>query len=82
MKICWMLLKRCCKQRGENCALKENWLFPKGETIPTELPQDWEAISLPHTWNAVDGQDGGGDYYRGHGVYVRPIRKNELPKAE
>ena len=24
-----------------------------------------EAVSLPHTWNAQDGQDGGADYWRG-----------------
>ena len=22
-----------------------------------------EPVALPHTWNAVDGQDGGNDYY-------------------
>jgi beta-galactosidase len=26
---------------------------------------DWTSISLPHTYNALDGQDGGNDYYRG-----------------
>jgi len=26
-------------------------------------------ITLPHTWNALDGQDGGNDYWRGIGVY-------------
>ena len=26
-------------------------------------------ISLPHTWNALDGQDGGADYWRGIGTY-------------
>ncbi len=26
-------------------------------------------VILPHTWNAQDGQDGGDDYWRGHGVY-------------
>ena len=31
--------------------------------------QPLEAISLPHTWNALDGQDGGADYWRGIGVY-------------
>lgn len=24
-----------------------------------------KAVKLPHTWNALDGQDGGNDYYRG-----------------
>lgn len=28
-----------------------------------------ETVALPHTWNALDGQDGGNDYYRGIGVY-------------
>jgi beta-galactosidase len=31
----------------------------------------WSSISLPHTWNAMDGQDGGNNYYRGIGWYRR-----------
>ena len=27
------------------------------------------SVALPHTWNAFDGQDGGGDYWRGIGTY-------------
>jgi beta-galactosidase len=27
------------------------------------------AVALPHTWNALDGQDGGNDYWRGVGTY-------------
>ena len=26
-------------------------------------------VALPHTWNALDGQDGGNDYWRGVGTY-------------
>lgn len=26
-------------------------------------------IALPHTWNALDGQDGGNDYWRGLATY-------------
>jgi len=26
-------------------------------------------VALPHTWNALDGQDGGNDYWRGTGHY-------------
>jgi len=28
-----------------------------------------QPVSLPHTWNALDGQDGGGDYWRGRATY-------------
>ena len=30
---------------------------------------DLSPVALPHTWNALDGQDGGGDYWRGIGIY-------------
>ncbi|BDI32143.1 hypothetical protein CCAX7_41940 [Capsulimonas corticalis] len=29
----------------------------------------WDPVKLPHTWNAKDGEDGGGKYYRGVGWY-------------
>ena len=29
----------------------------------------WSVINLPHTWNNLDGQDGGKNYYRGIGWY-------------
>ncbi len=28
------------------------------------------SVALPHTWNALDGQDGGNDYWRGIGTYI------------
>ena len=37
-----------------------------------------EPVTLPHTWNAVDGQDGGNDYYRGTCSYTRKLEKPEL----
>ena len=38
------------------------WEFtgPEGNTV---------SVALPHTWNAVDGQDGGNDYWRGTCTY-------------
>lgn len=44
----------------------KDWQFAKGEDF--EKAQ-WEPVSLPHTWNALDGQDGGGNYYQGMGWY-------------
>ncbi len=31
----------------------------------------WTSLDLPHTWNNLDGQDGGNGYYRGIGWYRR-----------
>lgn len=50
--------------------INDNWLFSKlsaGEAA--------ETVTLPHTWNAVDGQDGGNDYYRGTCYYTRQLTK-------
>ena len=38
-------------------------LFAKMGEVPA-------AVALPHTWNALDGQDGGADYWRGIGTYT------------
>ena len=55
-----------------------NWLFSKTAEIPSDLPSGWEEISLPHTWNAVDGQDGGNDYWRGTAVYCKEFERPTL----
>ena len=50
--------------------IHDNWLFSKRNTGEAA-----EAVTLPHTWNAVDGQDGGNDYYRGTCDYTRQLTK-------
>ena len=39
-------------------------------------------MALPHTWNAVDGQDGGNDYWRGTATYEKHFAKPELKEGE
>ena len=48
--------------------LMKNWQFtgPDGKTT---------AVDLPHTWNNIDGQDGGNDYWRGTCIYPPPRRR-------
>ncbi len=60
--------------------LNENWLFIKNTTDINA--QGSEAINLPHTWNALDGQDGGNDYFRGSCLYTKTLKKSELPSAD
>lgn len=50
--------------------LNKDWRFAKTAQIPETLPE-WEHVTLPHTWNAVDGQDGGNDYWRGTACYAK-----------
>ena len=64
----------------ESQSLNQNWKFARTAEIPAELPEGWESVSLPHTYNAADGQDGGNDYYRGPAVYVRTLRTPEDSK--
>ena len=58
------------------------WAFAKESQVPANLPADWEAVDLPHCWNAVDGQDGGNDYFRGTAYYAKQLSKAELPVAQ
>ena len=62
--------------------LNAGWVFNKQNEIPAALPADWEKVDLPHSWNAVDGQDGGNDYFRGTACYAKTITKAELPIAQ
>ena len=63
--------------------INRKWAFAKGvNTVPAEIPAEWNWVNLPHTWNAIDGQDGGNDYYRGTCCYAQKFDKMDLPVAE
>ncbi len=51
--------------------MNKGWTFigPDGSSVP---------VDLPHTWNAIDGQDGGNDYWRGTCVYEKAFPRPEL----
>ena len=48
--------------------INEGWRFLK-DAVPAEQAVQYaahgEAVTLPHSWNAIEGQDGGNDYHRG-----------------
>ncbi|MDD7351080.1 MAG: glycoside hydrolase family 2 TIM barrel-domain containing protein [Clostridia bacterium] len=62
--------------------INDNWQFIKQDGAVTSVPSDAQAVNLPHTWNATDGQDGGNDYYRGACSYFKTITKSDLPQAD
>jgi len=63
--------------------LNRKWAFSKAATaVPTQIDNKWDFVNLPHSWNAIDGQDGGNDFYRGAGYYAKKLDKEEIPAAE
>lgn len=61
--------------------LNTKWAFTKdADKIPEKMPEKWYWVTLPHSWNNIDGQDGGNDYYRGTSYYAKEIRRVDLPE--
>ncbi len=59
------------------------WSFTKtANEIPTAIDKKWDFVNLPHSWNAIDGQDGDNDYFRGTAYYAKAFNKMDLPKAD
>ena len=59
------------------------WAFTKDATeVPQVMPEKWYWVTLPHSWNDIDGQDGGADYYRGTCYYAKELDKIDLPEAD
>ena len=56
-------------------SLNQGWTFRREG-------RECEILDLPHTWNAIDGMDGGGDYWRGTGIYEKTLTRQELPQGE
>ena len=62
--------------------LNRKWAFSKEATaVPSEISNRWNFVNLPHSWNAIDGQDGNADYFRGTAYYAKSIDKVDLPEA-
>ncbi|MBQ5820806.1 MAG: glycoside hydrolase family 2 protein, partial [Clostridia bacterium] len=59
------------------------WAFSKqADALPTAIDPKWNFVNLPHSWNAIDGQDGGNDYYRGPAYYAKTVDKMDLPQTD
>ena len=69
----------------ENATLKE---FQEESVMLLTYPgklvfhgcSDWVEVTVPHTWNGIDGQDGGNDYHRGTCHYLKNIPGEWLKK--
>ncbi|MCD8341082.1 MAG: glycoside hydrolase family 2 protein [Clostridiales bacterium] len=56
--------------------MNQSWQFTGQDGVTV-------SVDVPHTWNNVDGQDGGNDYYRGTCVYEKSFPKPDFdPETE
>src|SRR5580658_2627 len=57
--------------------LNAGWRFLAGDNAQAQDAAfddgPWQPVDLPHTWNGLDGQDGGDNYRRGAGWYRRHL---------
>ncbi len=53
----------------------DNWVFEMPEQTPV-------TVTVPHTWNGLDGQDGGDDYKRLPCKYTKTFQKPEMKAGE
>src|SRR5258706_14579083 len=57
----------------EDINLDADWRFIRQDVAGAQTngfnDSTWTLLNLPHTWKNLDGQDGGGNYYRGIGWY-------------
>ena len=59
------------------------WAFTKlADALPTAISNKWDFVNLPHSWNAIDGQDGDNDYFRGTAYYAKSFDKTDLPESD
>ena len=63
--------------------INRKWAFTKQTTeIPAAIDSKWDFVNLPHSWNAIDGQDGGNDYFRGTAIYAKELDREDLPESD
>jgi beta-galactosidase len=59
--------------RRSDLSLDAGWRFIRQDVAGAQATNfddsAWSAVDLPHTWNNLDGEDGGNNYYRGIGWY-------------
>ena len=61
----------------------KKWAFTKNaDAVPATMPERWDWVNIPHSWNAIDGQDGDNDFYRGTCYYAKSLQKMNLPEAD
>lgn len=72
------------KERKMNTeCLNLKWQFFKNvEDVCNLSTMQGEEVDIPHTWNNLDGQDGGADYFRGSCAYQKVVEFHKKQDME
>ena len=63
--------------------INAGWKFIKADIAPDKAESaEGLSVDVPYTWNGKDGQDGGGDYYRGRCLFVKRFTSPEFGADE
>ena len=63
--------------------INENWKFIREDAgLPAAYPADWSNVNLPHTWNAVDGNEGAANWFTAMGDVELDDGPMEFPKGK
>lgn len=66
----------CAADRLE-VPVQDQWRFYRSDVVGAADPgfadSSWSIVTVPHTYNALDGQDGGSNYYRGPAWYRKRL---------
>lgn len=78
----WLALAASLSAQRTDTVLDAGWRFARRDAGAAAVPDEkWETVAVPHTWNALDGQNGTAadpklvpdGYWRGAGWYVRAL---------
>ncbi|MDR1737479.1 MAG: discoidin domain-containing protein [Candidatus Symbiothrix sp.] len=75
--LCLVMQMSVLAENRVKTNIGNGWKFQKNTSAsPSAAAYDdssWETVNIPHTWNATDAQDGGGNYARTIGWYRKTI---------
>jgi len=73
-----LILHNIYGQSDSHIPFNSNWQFEGGSVSGETIN---ETVTIPHTWNAFDAQEGM-DYYRGDGIYTKLFTPDDSWKGQ
>ena len=77
LALAWAGSMAAAAEPGRDLLLSDGWRFIRQDVGAAPTPDfddsQWQQVTLPHTWNARDAQDGGSNYERGASWYRRRL---------